>query len=71
MHSSFGHLVRDTLSYVNSLPSFSFSYIFWQDNVLIHALAKRVRIYFPLFIWMKSISPNLHDYYVIDLLAMK
>lgn len=71
MHSSFGHLVRDTLSYVNSLPSFSFSHIFWQDNALIHALAKIVRIYFPLFIWMESISPNLHDYYVIDLLAMK
>lgn len=74
IHSSFGHLVQenqDTLSYANSLPSFSFSHIFWQNNALTHVLVKRVRISFPVFFWMESVSPNLHDYYVMDLLAMK
>ena len=44
--SAFGHLVRDTLSLVNSFESFSFSHSYRQDNVVAHVLAKRVRFLF-------------------------
>ena len=37
--SSFGHLIRDTLIYVNSLRSFSFSHTVRQGNAITHALA--------------------------------
>ena len=44
--SAFGHLVRETLSLVNSFESFSFSHSYRQDNVVAHVLTKRVRFLF-------------------------
>ena len=39
MPTSYGHLIKDTLSYVSSLRCFSFSHTHIQGNTLAHALA--------------------------------
>ena len=41
--STFDHLIQDTLVYVNSLQSFSFSHIYKQGNSVADALAKKAR----------------------------
>lgn len=66
MHSSIGHFVKDTLSYANSLQSFSFSHIFRQGNSLTYVLAKRVRFSFPIFAWKESVPVDIHDFLVAD-----
>ena len=44
--SAFGHLVRETLSLVNSFESFSFSHSYRQGNIVAHVLTKKVRFLF-------------------------
>ena len=61
LNSSIGYLIQDTLSFVNSLQSWSFFHIGRQDNDVAHALARRARLSFPLQVWMKSVPPEL-DY---------
>ena len=39
------HIIKDKMSYANSLLNFSFSYTFQQGNTLAYALAQRARIY--------------------------
>ena len=56
LHSTFGHLVKDTLSSTNSLRSFSFSHVYRQDNALPHVLVKRVTLSFPVFDWIKDVD---------------
>lgn len=48
--SSFGHIVKDILSSVSSLQSFSFSYTLRQGNVLAHVLTKRARLSFLMYV---------------------
>ena len=43
---SFGHLARDTLAYVSSLRSFSFSHTVRQGNAVTHALTKEQNFLF-------------------------
>ena len=38
------HIIKDKMSYANSLLNFSFSYTFQQGNTLACALAQRARI---------------------------
>ena len=57
--SSFGHLVKDTLFYVHSMRSFSFSHIVRQGNAVAHALAQRARLSFPLLVWMKDVPSDV------------
>lgn len=66
LHSSFGHLVKDTLILVNSFWSLSFFHMVRQGNAAAHALAQRVRISFPLLIWMKSIPSDVNAYVFAD-----
>ena len=56
LFSSFGHIVRETLIHVSSLRSFSYYHTVRQGNVMVHALAQRTRLSFPLLVWMETVS---------------
>ena len=47
--SSLGHLVRDTLSHVSSLWSFSFAHVVRQSNVVAHTLSPKSKVIFFFF----------------------
>lgn len=49
-HPSIGQIIKDTLSIVGSLRTFSFSHTRRQGNYVAHALAKRAIISFPLLV---------------------
>ena len=59
LYSSFGHLLRDSLINANSLRSFSFSHKVREGNAMAHALDERVRLSFPLLVWMETVPPNV------------
>jgi len=50
-----GHIIKDTLSYVSLLQSYSFSHV------------NRQALSFPLQVWMESIPPNLDAIILVDL----
>ena len=70
LHSSFGHIIKETLSYASTLQSFSFSHTLQQGSSLTHALAQRARNYFLVLVWMESIPPYLYDCFVQDFAAI-
>ena len=49
----------------SSLKTFSFSHTKQQGNFVTHALAKRVRLYFPLLVWMEHIPLDIYIYIYI------
>ena len=49
-HSSIGEIVKDMVSIVGSLRTFSFSHTRQQGNCAAHALVKRTIISFPLLV---------------------
>ena len=65
-HSSIGHILKDTLSYVSSLQSYSFSHVGWQGNIVAHVLVQRARLSFPLVVWMKYVPPDLDSFVLSD-----
>ncbi|KAL0008403.1 hypothetical protein SO802_009905 [Lithocarpus litseifolius] len=50
---------EDTMVYVNSLQSFSFSQIYRQGNSVADALAKKARFGSSLTIWMEFVPPDI------------
>lgn len=64
--STFDHLIQDTLVYVNSLQSFSFSHIYRQGNFVADALAKKARFGSSLTVWMESIPPDICTFVLAD-----
>ena len=64
--SSFGHLIKDTLFYVNSLRSSSFSHTYRQGNSVVDALTKKARFCSTLNVWMESISPDINTFVLAD-----
>ena len=50
LHSSIGYLLKDTMSYVSSLQSFSFSHVGRQGNSIAHALVLIARLSFLIVI---------------------
>ncbi|XP_075645607.1 uncharacterized protein LOC142616693 [Castanea sativa] len=66
-----GHIIKDTLSYVSLLQSYSFSHVNRQGNAvahaLAHALAQRARLSLPLQVWMESVPPDLDAVILADL----
>ncbi|KAL0002459.1 hypothetical protein SO802_016240 [Lithocarpus litseifolius] len=66
-NSAVGHILKDTLSIVSLLQSFSFSHVNRQGNAVAHALAQRARLSFPLQVWMESVPPNLDAVILADL----
>ena len=59
-NSQRGHIIKDILSYVNSLQSFSFPHVVRQSNAVAHALTQRARLSFPLLFWMESVLMEKH-----------
>ena len=49
-HSSMGEIIKDTMSILGSLRTFSFSHTRRQGNCAAHALAKRAIVSFPLLV---------------------
>ena len=65
-----GHIIKDTLSYVSLLQSYSFSHVNRQGNAVAHAFAQRARLSFPLQVWMESIPPDLDAVISVDLKSL-
>ena len=66
-HSSVGHILKDTLSYVSPLQSYSFFHVGWQGNIVTYVLVQRARLSFPLIVWMKYVPPDLDSFVLYDL----
>ena len=66
-HSSVGHILKDTLSYVSPLQSYSFSHVSWQGNIVTYVLVQRARLSFPLLVWMKYVTLDLDSFVLSDL----
>lgn len=72
LRSAHGHMIKNTISHVNSLISyfFFFSYVFRQGNALAHTLARRAKLSSPLSIWMEvAVLPNLFSLIMVALPA--
>ena len=64
--SAYGHLIKDTLSYVHSLRSFSFSHSYRQGNSVADALAKNARFCSGLTVWMEHVPPDINVLVLAD-----
>lgn len=69
MNSAIGHLIKDTLSYVISNRSLSFSHVHRQGNVIAHALVRRARFCSQYEVWMKTVSLDISNLLLADLLV--
>ena len=58
-HPSIGQIIKDTLSIVGSLRTFSFSHTRQHGNCVAYALAKRAIVSFPLLVWMEHVPEQL------------
>ncbi|KAL0000565.1 hypothetical protein SO802_014346 [Lithocarpus litseifolius] len=63
-HLSIGQIVKDIMSIVGSLRTFSFSHIRWQDNRVAHALAKRAIVSFLLLVWMEHVPSDIQQAWI-------
>ena len=68
-HSSFGHLIKDTLFFFPVLYNHFFSHIVRQCNVVAHTLTWRAKLFLPLLIWMEFVPPNKKNVVIADLPA--
>ena len=66
-HAQGGHILKDILSHLNSFQSCSFSHIGRQGNAVVHALAQRARLSYPLEVWMESVPPDISSFVRFDL----
>ncbi|XP_075665729.1 uncharacterized protein LOC142635464 [Castanea sativa] len=66
-HSSIGEIVKDTVSIIGSLRTFSFSHTMRQGNCAAHVLAKRVIVSFSLLVWMEHVPPDVSPFVISDL----
>ena len=53
------HLVKDFKSIAGLFQTHSISHVRQQGNNVAHALAREVRMSFPLCIWMEDVPPNV------------
>ena len=65
--SAIGHIVKDIVSIASFLRTHSFFHTRRQGNSIAHALAKRARFFFLLFVCMKSIPQNILCFVVCDI----
>ena len=65
--SAYGHLFKDTMFYVNSLKSSSFSHTYRKRNFVVDALAKKVRFSSNLTVWMESIPPDINTFVLANM----
>nr|XP_023920721.1 uncharacterized protein LOC112032192 [Quercus suber] len=58
-HLAMGVIIKDTMSIVGSLRTFSFSHTRRQGNCAAHALAKRAIVSFPLLVWIEHVPIDI------------
>ena len=63
---AFGHLIQDTMVYVDSLESYSFSHIYRQGNSVADALAKKGFFFYCL----DRVCSSLYLYYFFWLTSL-
>ena len=64
---AYGHLLKDTMFYVNSLRSYSFSHTYRNGNSVTDALAKNARFSSDLTVWMEYVPPNINSFVLVDM----
>ncbi|KAL4598975.1 hypothetical protein ACB092_11G093900 [Castanea dentata] len=64
----FGHIVKHCKSIMVLLQTCSFSHVRRQSNRVAHILVRRVKKSFSLFVWMKSIQPNISFLVHVDVI---
>ena len=65
-HLAIGQFIKDIISIASTLRFHSFSHTRRQSNFVAYALAKRVRLSFPLLVWMESVLPNIFQFVVSE-----
>ncbi|XP_065624792.1 uncharacterized protein LOC136065488 [Quercus suber] len=64
--SAYGHLFKDTLFYVHSLRSFSFSHSYRKGNSVPDALAKKASFCSNLTVWMEYVPSDINTFVLAD-----
>ena len=59
---AYGHLFKDTMFYVNSLRSSSFSHTYRKGSFVADALVKKARFSSDLIVWMESVLPDVNTF---------
>ena len=65
-HSAIGVIIKDTMSIVGLLRTFSFSHTRQQGNCAAHALAKRAIVSFSLLVWMEHVPTDISHVVISD-----
>ena len=65
-YSSIGEIIKDTISIVGLLRTFSFSHTKQQGNCVAHVLAKRAIVSFPLLVWMVHVPTDISHVVISD-----
>ena len=66
-HSQGGHILKDIISRLNSFQSCFFSHVGRQGDAVVHALTHRVRLSFPLEVWIESVPLDISSFVLSDL----
>lgn len=67
LHSSFGYIIRNILSFTSYLQSVYFSHTCRQGNGLVDVLAKRAKFYSSLTAWIEFVVLDFYNCYLSDL----
>ncbi|XP_050248727.1 uncharacterized protein LOC126695980 [Quercus robur] len=65
--SAYGHLLKDTMFYVNSLRRYGFSHNYRNGNSVADALAKKAIFSFDSTIWMEYVPPDINSFVLVDI----
>ena len=77
LNSTFDHLIKDTMSLVNSFQSWSFAHTYRQGNGVAHALARRAKVFFfffffffffPFLVWIEFAPSDINNLVIADFL---
>ena len=65
-HPSLSQIVKDTSFIIGSLRTFSFTHTKQRGNCIIHTLAKKAIVSFPLLLQMKYVPSYIHQLVILD-----
>ena len=64
--SNIGHIIKDCKALKGEFQTCSFSHVRRQGNGVTHALARRARMSFPLYVWMESVPADITYLVYVD-----